>query len=332
MPKVALINELIVGARYHFFAWACTQTFLSFPKNSLLLAHRSMHPRIVSRIRAILIALFTCSILVAVAYLSLFDDDESDDLVVPHPVLHPSVKNNMKGGANDTCPALVKATKLQSFNLDNIHTYLSGPSTNHTSPTDKVLILTPLMDAVPFLERYFSKLATIDYPKELLSLGFLVSTAPDQDVDPTLQAVEKHTSQLDNSSDYRRITLLQQKSKSTQRYEERHEYDRQTKRRQILARCRNALVTTALLDESWVLWLDVDVVEYAPTLLLELMRFNKDIIAPNCFRKIQSWPTTKNESYDRNNWIETTESLAEQQVLDEDDILYEGEHVLILCI
>ncbi|KAF9329528.1 Golgi mannosyltransferase complex subunit [Podila minutissima] len=234
------------------------------------------------------------------------------------------MKNNMKGGANDTCPALVKATKLQSFNLDNIHTYLSGPSTNHTSPTDTVLILTPLMDAVPFLERYFSKLATIDYPKELLSLGFLVSTAPDQEVDPTLQAVEKHTSQLDNSSDYRRITLLQQKSKSTQRYEERHEYDRQTKRRQTLARCRNALVTTALLDESWVLWLDVDVVEYAPTLLLELMRFNKDIIAPNCFRKIQSWPTTKNEPYDRNNWIETTESLAEQQVLDEDDILYEG--------
>lgn len=62
-----------------------------------------------------------------------------------------------------------------------------------------------------------------------------------------------------------------------------------------------------------MLWLDVDVVEYAPTLLLELMRFNKDVIAPNCFRNIQRWPTAKNEPYDRNNWIETTESLAGQQ-------------------
>ncbi|KAG0024411.1 Golgi mannosyltransferase complex subunit [Podila clonocystis] len=230
----------------------------------------------------------------------------------------------MKGGTNDTCPALAKVTKLQSFNLDIIHTYLPRPNTNDTSPTDKVLILTPLTDAVPFLEHYFFKLATIDYPKELLSLGFLVSTAPDRDVDPTLQALEKHTSQLVNSSDYRRITVLQQKSKFTQRYDERHEYDRQTKRRQNLARCRNALVTTALLDESWVLWLDVDVVEYAPTLLLKLMRFNKDIIAPNCFREVQSWLTTKSEPYDRNNWIETTESLAEQQILDDHEILYEG--------
>lgn len=280
-----------------------------------------MHPRLVPRIRAILIALFTCSLLVAVAYLNLDDEKESDTLAVQQP----PVTNNTEDGSNDTCSALTKLSKLQSFDLDNIHTYLPTSSMNDTSPTDNVLILTPLMDAVPFLDHYFAKLEMIDYPKELLSLGFLVSTTPDKDSDPTLQALEKHTSQLSNSSDYRRITVLQQKSKSTQRHEDRHEHDQQTLRRQILARCRNALVTTALLDESWVLWLDVDVVEYAPALLLELMQFNKDVIAPNCFREIQKWPSVKNEPYDRNNWIETTESLAEQRILDEHDILYEGE-------
>ncbi|KAF9310821.1 hypothetical protein BG003_008067 [Podila horticola] len=146
------------------------------------------------------------SILVATAYLCLFDDQESDDLTMPHP----PEKNNKKGGTNDTCPVPAKATKLHSFNLDNIHSYLLGPSTNDTSPTDKVLILTPLMEAVPFLKSYFSKLAEIQYPKELLSLGFLVSTSLDRDVDPTLQTLEKQASELANSSTYRRIIVIQQ--------------------------------------------------------------------------------------------------------------------------
>ncbi|KAG0344174.1 Golgi mannosyltransferase complex subunit [Podila humilis] len=180
------------------------------------------------------------------------------------------------------------------------------------------------MDAESYLDHYFSKLATISYPKELISLGFLVSTLPRTNSDATLQSLEKHTSTLAKHSDYRRITVIQQQAKSSQHYEERHQYDRQKLRRQSLARCRNMLVTTALLDESWVLWLDVDVVDYAPSLLLELMRIDKDIISPNCFRASDKWRSSKWEPYDRNNWIETTESLANQRVMDTDEILYEG--------
>ncbi|KAF9413901.1 Golgi mannosyltransferase complex subunit [Podila epigama] len=275
-----------------------------------------MHPRFLSRIGACVLTLFVCAILFTTAYLSCFDvedlddDDENDESKERSP--------NM----NETCPA--RRTRIQSFNFDTIHSYMPQTKSMHTSPTQKVLVLTPLLDALPFLDNYFLKLATIDYPKELISLGYLVSTVPGMDPDPTLHALEGHISRLGNTSEYRRITVIQQTSTATQNYEERHQFERQTLRRQTLARCRNALVTTALLDESWVLWLDVDVIEYAPTLLLELMEHNKDIIAPNCFRAVKNWPMSKGEPYDRNNWVETTESVADQANLDDDDILFEG--------
>ncbi|KAI1320639.1 Golgi mannosyltransferase complex subunit [Mortierella claussenii] len=51
---------------------------------------------------------------------------------------------------------------------------------------------------------------------------------------------------------------------------------------------------------------------------------DKDIVVPNCFRTESSWLKTKSVPYDRNNWLETTESRAMQRDLEEEQVLFEG--------
>ncbi|KAF9954938.1 hypothetical protein BGZ70_010407 [Mortierella alpina] len=215
------------------------------------------------------------------------------------------------------------ATDYRSLNLNIIHEY---PSTEGQSPGANILIATPLMDGAAYLEKYFQKLTEINYPKELISLAFLVSTvAKDESIDSTLVTLNEHVSKLVSHSHYRRITVIQQKAApSAYSHHQRHQYKLQESRRKELARCRNALLATALLDESWVLWLDVDIVEYSPDLLQMLMHLNVDIVVPNCLRSGSSLWRTEGVPYDRNNWIETTESLATQRDLEDDEVLFEG--------
>ncbi|KAI7817344.1 hypothetical protein BC939DRAFT_416181 [Gamsiella multidivaricata] len=182
------------------------------------------------------------------------------------------------------------------------------------------------MDAASYFNSYFSNLSSLEYPKELISLGFLVSTTTDDgQQDSTLLALQPYISFLKATSSYRRITVLQQASQPLGYTQDgRHAYEVQESRRKVLAQCRNALLSSTLMDESWVLWLDVDVIEYSPDLLLNLMRLDKDVVAPNCFRSEHGWLTTRSVPYDRNNWFETTESMAIQRVLDGDEFLFEG--------
>ncbi|KAK3810760.1 MAG: Anp1-domain-containing protein [Benniella sp.] len=219
---------------------------------------------------------------------------------------------------------IYRNTTLRVLDLDSIHTYpLIGDTDSPALLTGRVLILTPLVSAASYLDKYFENLSKLNYPKELLSLGFLVSTTPKGPPDPTLLALQTHIAPM--ISAYRRITVIQQSSEPRNyTHEGRHAYEAQESRRKILARCRNALLSTALFDESWVLWLDVDVVEYPPNTLLHLMRLDKDIIAPNCFRIETGWFSSSRVPYDRNNWSETKESLASQRVLDEGNVLFEG--------
>ncbi|KAG0225686.1 Golgi mannosyltransferase complex subunit [Mortierella sp. GBA43] len=181
------------------------------------------------------------------------------------------------------------------------------------------------MDAAPYLDKYFENLFKLDYPKELLSFGFFVSTtSKEAHEDPTLLTLRSHIADL-RSAPYRRITIIQQRSEPhNYTQESRHDYGAQETRRKILSRCRNALLSSSLFDESWILWLDVDVIEYSQDMLIKLMKLNKDIVVPNCFRSESGWLFSKSMPYDRNNWSETQESLANQRVLDDDEVLFEG--------
>jgi hypothetical protein len=56
----------------------------------------------------------------------------------------------------------------------------------------------------------------------------------------------------------------------------------QLPRRVVLAKARNRLLSAALADEDWVLWLDVDVSRYPADVLRRLLGAHKSIVTPHC--------------------------------------------------
>lgn len=138
-----------------------------------------------------------------------------------------------------------------------------------------VLVLTPLKDASAFLPGYLDSLRALDYPREAISLGLLEGDSKDttpellQHVLPRLEA------------EYRRVTLVR-RDFGLQLAGPRWEAGIQRRRRSVLAKVRNQLLSRALVDEEWVLWLDVDVTDYPADLVQRLLGARKDIVVPHC--------------------------------------------------
>ncbi|KAI8331025.1 Anp1-domain-containing protein [Chlamydoabsidia padenii] len=195
------------------------------------------------------------------------------------------------------------------------------PQQKQHKPLAKILVLTPLKDAVPYLDRYFELLDETTYPNHLISLAFLVSDTTDN----TIEELHRHANTLQNRFWWNRfndIRVFQKDFKFDLPNEQRHKYEMQPLRRSIMARSRNYLLTSALRDEfDYVAWVDVDVVKYPTTIFEDLIAADEDVVVPNCLLNREDgsfW------SYDKNNWQETQESLELQKDLDDDFVLLEG--------
>ncbi|MGC5007177.1 glycosyltransferase [Streptomyces sp. DT203] len=149
------------------------------------------------------------------------------------------------------------------------------PAVAPASERPLVLVLTPLKDAAAFLPGYLDSLRSLDYPREAISLGLLEGDSSDttpellQQVLPGLEA------------EYRRVTLVR-RDFGLQLAGPRWEPGIQRRRRSVLAKVRNHLLSRALVDEEWVLWLDVDVTGYPADLVQRLLGARKDIVVPHC--------------------------------------------------
>jgi glycosyltransferase involved in cell wall biosynthesis len=156
---------------------------------------------------------------------------------------------------------------------------------------EKVLILTPVKDAVPHLDTYFRALAGLSHPPTLLSLGFLESDSRDA----TYAELERRLPELRGG--FRTVGLWKKDfgyciPPRTPRWAS----EIQVQRRAVLARSRNHLLFRALDDEDWVLWLDVDVIEYPRDILERLLATGRDIVQPNCVKEYGG------KSFDLNAW------------------------------
>jgi hypothetical protein len=157
----------------------------------------------------------------------------------------------------------------------------------------RVLILTPLKDAERWLPTYLDLLYGLSYPRHLISLGFLESDSSDD----TFGAIRRAQPRLDLQ--FRRALIW--KRDFGYRIPEgmdRHTEEIQVERRQVLARSRNHLLFHALDDEDWVLWMDVDLVEYPADIIQQLLAIGRDIVQPHCVIEYGG-PT-----YDANAWTE----------------------------
>ncbi len=155
----------------------------------------------------------------------------------------------------------------------------------------KILILTPLKDAEECLEHYFELLYQITYPLELVSLGFLESDSTDN----TFSHMEKRLPEINGH--FRSAKLW----KKDFRFHIPPEVPRwkaslQLERRIVLAKSRNHLLFHALDDQDWVLWMDVDLIEYPPDIIEKLLQTGKEIVQPNCVKQYGG------KSFDLNAW------------------------------
>mgnify|MGYP002477571908 CR=1 FL=1 len=247
-----------------------------------------------------------------------------------------------RGGSPSSTGGGGDGTDIASFDMTPVQATAQGAAAG-----EKLLILTPLKDAGPYLDEYFENLARLSYPRNLISLAFLVSDSTDNTV-AKLRARARRLSHLPAKERYDSITILEKDFKFNLASEVRHGFEGQPVRRAFIAKARNYLVSAALRpDTAWVLWLDVDVVRYDPHILSDLMSIDKDITVPNTLWHVKDWafwvrrllsllrssPSTGSttnarcrcvQGFDRNNFAETEESLTLLDQLGPDVMLVEG--------
>ena len=140
-----------------------------------------------------------------------------------------------------------------------------------------ILVAVPVKEAMRFLPQFLWILADIDYPKENISLAFLASDSSDD----TWEWLQGEHASL--ARKYRSMRLFKEDF-HYRTHRARSDMREQLRRRAVLARSRNLLLQRSLRDEDWVLWIDVDVEWWPPTILQCLLAENRDIIVPHCVR------------------------------------------------
>jgi hypothetical protein len=174
-----------------------------------------------------------------------------------------------------------------------------------------LLVLTPVKNAKHLLRHYFATLRTLTYPRAAISLGFLEGDS----TDGTYEALTELLPGL--REDYPRVGLW----KKDYGFQMPAGLPRwtpgaiQIERRAVLARSRNLLLSNALRDESWVLWLDVDVIHYPPNIVETMLGTGKSIVHPHCIQNKQSRPT-----FDLNAWRDKG-NLRMQDLREEGDLV-----------
>ena len=149
----------------------------------------------------------------------------------------------------------------------------------HTTVTStappKILILTPVKDAVAFLPHLWENLNALTYSHERISLAFLESDS----IDNTYGFIEQHLLEL--QAEFAKVSVFK-RDYAYRSSLPRWEASQQFKRRSIMAKSRNYLLSAALEDEEWVLWIDVDVARWPDDVIEQLLTADKDIVVPNC--------------------------------------------------
>jgi hypothetical protein len=170
---------------------------------------------------------------------------------------------------------------------------MSREPRSDTPATDTVLILTPLKDAAPHLATHVRLLTTLTYPHRQISFGFLEGDSRDD----TAVRLSGELGQLRREfagADLWRRDFGFALPPGTHRSDPRI----QPVRRRVLARARNHLLSHALRDQDWVLWLDVDLTFYPPDIIERLLDVGKNIVQPHCVLD-PGGPT-----FDQNAWRE----------------------------
>ena len=149
------------------------------------------------------------------------------------------------------------------------------PPLSPTSETPRVLVLVPVKNGMPHLLQFKQNLDNASYPKDKLSLAFLESDSDDG----SYEELERMLPELRER--YTRVELFK-RDFGYRASRQRWEVSEQFVRRSTLAKSRNLLLSSALRDEQWVLWMDVDLLTWPADAIKQLLAAGEDIVVPYC--------------------------------------------------
>lgn len=175
--------------------------------------------------------------------------------------------------------------KVESSTISNVDLNPIKSTRKALLNEERILILTPMKDAAPYLSKYFELLAELTYPHHLIDLAFLVSDSSDE----TLALLASELDRIQRRPDKVRFNSAKIVQKDfgidlSQDVEYRHSFEAQGPRRKALGRVRNYLLSASLTPEhSWVYWRDVDISDSPAQILEDFIAHDKDILVPSAF-------------------------------------------------
>ncbi|KAL9097245.1 MAG: hypothetical protein Q9165_000672 [Trypethelium subeluteriae] len=154
---------------------------------------------------------------------------------------------------------------------------------NAVSNQERVLILTPLRDASPYLEQYFDLLTQLTYPHHLIDLAFLVGDTMDDTTGLLAAELERVQANPNEDIPFRSAAIVKKDFgvHESMGVEDRHSFKAQASRRKALGRARNYLLSAALKPEhSWVYWRDVDIKDSPSKIIEDFIAHDRDVLVP----------------------------------------------------
>jgi hypothetical protein len=142
----------------------------------------------------------------------------------------------------------------------------------------QVAVFVPVRDGAAFLERNISLLRRLDYPKDRLRILYGEGESLDDSAVLIDDIVERHAAGF---GEIRRIEVRTGAVALPREHRWRPKW--QYVRRSAIARARNAIIADGMDQrDDWILWLDVDVIDFPSDILRRLLAENQRIVAPHC--------------------------------------------------
>ncbi|KAI5284323.1 hypothetical protein KEM52_002950 [Ascosphaera acerosa] len=221
---------------------------------------------------------------------------------------------------NPHAPVRVNASTIELRDLNGV-----ASTPRAAANRERVLILTPLRDAAPYLEKYFDLVSQLTYPHELIDLGFLVSDSTDDTLAVLVRELERVQSQPDIA--FRGAVVVKKDFGETldMAVESRHGFAAQAPRRKAIGKARNFLLYSTLTTEhSWVYWRDVDIVDSPEKIIEDFVAHDKDVLVPNIWYHQYKDGRDIEGRFDYNSWQESETGLKLAASLPKDTVLVEG--------
>ncbi|KAF1988107.1 glycosyltransferase family 62 protein [Aulographum hederae CBS 113979] len=227
---------------------------------------------------------------------------------------------------NHHTPVEVNSSTIEHIDLNPIISTAQAASNQ-----ERILILTPLRDAAPYLPQHFDLILQLTYPHNLIDLAFLVGDSRDDTMGVLATELDR-IQKMPDSIPFRSATIIEKDfgvSTGQTNVEERHGFKAQGPRRKAMGKARNYLLSAALKPEhSWVYWRDVDIQDSPKEIIEDFTAHDKDILVPNIwfhrYREENGKMRDVEGRFDYNSWQESPKALKLAASLDKNVVLAEG--------